>query len=414
MTKQTNDNYTVKTFKLKFTQADYAVNLVKRNGAMCPSMKYNRMYAAIADVLPSKGVFTTDGRQIVYAEGRFYENVEGAFRKIVEDAESVSPTVLSVTDGGENRLLILTETKSLLVGEKTTVVKIPYGKYACVCDERLFIANGNEIVYGEPFNYGKISVSDQIGGKIVVNGFGNICGLWSASNGVYVFLEKAIFLLTTSEDFSLKKLNVGGRTITDGTVRGYGDKAFFMSEGEVCVFDGKKIKTEDFGFNKECVKLGNEVSAKDGIYCVSCTVNDDGEKYVYCRDVDLQEEFITERVGFLFDYGGYAMEEYAYLPPVSRLCKLSSTRVYKESFRAGFVKRGLPGVGCKTITGVSANIEGDAYLDVTGDFGTTTFYVGKRSSGCKLRSRGFGFEFTDTNKFKRAEDLTISYTDEED
>lgn len=187
-----------------------------------------------------------------------------------------------------------------------------------------------------------------------------------------------------------------------------------MSEGEMCVFDGKKIKVENFGFNKTCVKLGQEVGVKDGIYCVSCSVNDDGKRYVYCRDVDSKEEFIIENVGVMFDYGGYALMVFSSPPAISYLCRLSSLRTYNESFKAGFVKRGLPGAGCKTVTGVSANIEGEAYLDVTGDFGTTTFYVGKRSSGCKLRSHGFGFEFTDTNKFKRAEDLTITYTDEED
>lgn len=217
MTKQTNENYAVKTYKLKFSQADYAVNLVNRNGEMCPSMKYNRTNAALVNVIPTKAFYTSDGRKIIYAEGCFYENVNGVFYKILEDAESVSPTVVSVTDAGEACLLILTETKSYLVGENTTLVRIPYGKYACVSDERLFIADDNEIVYGEPFNYSKISVSDQIGGKIVVNGFGKVCGLWSASVGVYVFFEKAIFLLTTSEDFSLKRLNVDGKTVTDGT-----------------------------------------------------------------------------------------------------------------------------------------------------------------------------------------------------
>ncbi len=130
-----------------------------------------------------------------------------------------------------------------------TSIKTPTADL-CYYKDRLFCAvKPHSLVYSAPLSPNDFTESIDDGGKIALpKGKGNIVALLPMKNALYLFYEYGIFVLDgagSPRDFAVREIGYGGGRIFGDSVGGCavgGEKAFFLAENGVYVFDGNKAE----------------------------------------------------------------------------------------------------------------------------------------------------------------------------
>ena len=183
----------------------------------------------------------------------------------------------------------------------------------CYYKDRLFCAvEPHSLAYSAPLFPNDFTESIDDGGKIALpKRKGNIVALLPMKNALYLFYEYGIFVLEgagSPRDFVVREIGYGGgRIFADsvGTCAVGGEKAFFLAENGVYVFDGNKAEKtcQNLPIKPVCEGQVCVHAEFDGKYYVSFLSQDNVRKAV-CVDGESGLGYFTfEAFGASVDEG---------------------------------------------------------------------------------------------------------------
>lgn len=294
------------------------------------------------------------------------------------------PIIESVVVEGQNKTLIVTKTEAYIDGQN---FNIPFGKYAQVYQGRIFTANQKTISFGAQFDFTTFSVSGLVGTFTVEQRDGEIKGIATLSDGLYIFCESAVYKLYPDEQtvFSLKRLDLLVANVKEGSVQSVGGKIYFYCNEILMAFNGSSVVETKVDLDKvNCFYV--EDTARCGVKYISCVTQNgtaDLKALVY-NALENSVEFCAEGAERVAD-GGYYCDANGKVYLIDSLNKTDEQALWQSK------KLDLWQAGKKTIVGVSlmSNCEVSVILEGQSAKRTLNFAGGRISLDTHCASTQF-------------------------
>ena len=149
-----------------------------------------------------RGYFVANKLFLLCSNGYLYSFDGSTFVKELE-CENKAPTLAEIKINGEEKTLVLTDSKAVVLGETNQVVSMPYGTSVCVYNGRIFVADKNTLYVGKQFDFVNFSV--QFGDYNFINidkNDGQILGIFNHEKALLIVCENAVYKLIISSDYS--------------------------------------------------------------------------------------------------------------------------------------------------------------------------------------------------------------------
>ncbi len=333
-------------------------------------------------------------------------DMEGV-KKISNSDYRACPTVMRITHGGQNKVLIVSNAGfAELVSEDGSVEKyfIPVGSSCAMYNGMLFIANANTLYFSTQYNFSDFTMSlDRAGVVKIKEEDGDILSIIVQNNKLVVFTQYAVYEFTAfgdRVDYTLKKVETDIPDVIYGTVKDCGKKIFFMSGTKICSYENGKINV--------CARLeskysyaGNLTAVFDGNYCVP--VHSNGKTYLYCVDVN------TEKMNCLINVYTSSVSDYGYTADTDGYIRKivdygHGTWEYDCAVMNFFTAKE------KVIHEISVFCDKKCTLNLIGDYGQKSYILKKGANALRvnLPSRSFKLNFSGEDE-NRITDLRIKY-----
>ncbi len=301
----------------------------------------------------------TDTQKILCYDGQNITTVMQGVKDI--------PIIESVVVEGQNKTLIVTKTEAYIDGQN---FNIPFGKYAQVYQGRIFTANEKTISFGAQFDFTTFSVSGLVGTFTVEQQDGEIKGIATLSDGLYIFCESAIYKLYPDEQtvFSLKRLDECVSNVKQGSVQSVGGKIYFYCDTKLMAFNGNSVVETIVDLDKVSSFYG-DCTACFGANHLSCLMQNGSTdvKLMMYNTLEKTLEFCAHNVQCVAD-GGY------YCDGEGKVFLLKSEeKTDKQAFWRS-KKLDLWQTGKKTIVGVSLVSNGEVTLLLEGQSAKRTLH----------------------------------------
>lgn len=203
---------------------------------------------SVGVVLENKRLYIYDELNGTPALKLMATNVD--FRRAVRVFDNVGDEKVLLCYNGKIYLYnALTGLKTVFLEESVTD--------ACFFNERLFLANGQALKFSAALDYENFKDSIDDGGVInLVSERGNIVGLKTVGEKMYIFLESGVMTLTSfgaARDFVVEDLLYKGGPIVPDSICVCGEKIAFLAEDGIFVFDGRRFEEYGRGLPISCL-----------------------------------------------------------------------------------------------------------------------------------------------------------------
>lgn len=264
--------------------------------------------------------------------------------------------------GGENGVWLYDETNGAVKTNAESASRI-----ICYYKERVFcVKKPFTLLYSAPTNPSDFSESIDGGGRLEMpSARGEIVALLPLKEKLYIFFEYGICALEgagSAKEFRVQEMAYHGSRIFGDSVGACFEKAFFLTETGLCVFDGKVVKNacENLAIKP---KITDQVCAQaqaDGNYYL---------RYVNEKGVEtgLVVDGMTEKGNRCFAMQGLSVckgEAVCYAN--GGLCKIQKGERAPAPFTSYFTAKNITfaSAGVKTLNSLRVFGFGNAYVDV--------------------------------------------------
>lgn len=310
--------------------------------------------------------------------------------------------VEEITINGKNETLMISGGGGY-VGTKS--FNIPYGKYSAIHGGRCFTADNNTVSFCAPFDFSEYSYSELSGAFNTQESDGEITGLCSMGEFLYVFCQRAVYKVSLNDNsiFVLTKLPVTVSQIEHGSVKSVGGKILFLSGKKVFAFDGNSVCVVDERMEQLNLSRINGASVCGEKYAINVTVDGNYAQYVL-NAVDNSVQIVSAVSSKCTD-GGYMVDDTG---------KLYKTLLSEGDILGGAFWQSKPlyfsSPYAKNLLEISFFLKGQASLKISGDTGISEFLLvdGVNIIRLNSKSRFFTLEFTSDDCFELKE-IAVKY-----
>lgn len=170
----------------------------------------------------------------------------GSYQPVNDTTISGKCNCLPVLVNGEEKAFIFNSSKGVVLGlEKQPEIVLQFAPYSEVCMGRIFQADSNKIYFSGKFDYLSNTHDLKVEYFIEVKSkYGEICGMASIDDQLFVFTKNTILKVVQDEmlDLKIEKLSIPVSTVMEKSIGKAGSYILFASNGELFKFDGKKVE----------------------------------------------------------------------------------------------------------------------------------------------------------------------------
>lgn len=272
--------------------------------------KYSRLQTQLSSPLIAKRVYFLDNGLYIYCTDLYVRKVEN--NTLVRSAKTfeTEPKGIVVNYNGNKKVLFVGEDNKELWQEPNEQIDVPYGKIIFLASNMLFVADGNKLTFGQPFNYSEFTSGYEQSGYFLTDiSDGEIVGLLSSQDKLYIFCQHSIICLShlgDKLDFNAKRLPVEYLNIKEKTFCAIGQEGFFISDNVLYKFFNNKIEKID---NSKLYNLNYSIflpaTNYKHIYILPITTQQGRMAYFY--DIDSKQEGFVSYF-FYFTNEGYILD----------------------------------------------------------------------------------------------------------
>ena len=352
----------------------------------------------------SQKAYFVNNRMFTYSSDKYiYEYKNYKFVKL-EYSES-APMLIPITFEGAEEILVVNSTESFILDKSQNRCNVPMGSYFAHYDDRLFIAEGDKLYFGDKFdattssmdlfNFGSISALYQSG---------KIMGLATYENDLIVFCQYAIYVLHISadNDFSFTKCNTFMLNIKEKSVAKVGSEIFFMSNKKLYAYKNGKVEFVNPFFEEYLSDSTQMAIAYNDYYAIPFTYNN--SKYLYMlnaitKDAHIVSNMTGDPIGgkYFFNKGTRGVHQLSEENPkvLEWISKTMDFGSYKN----------------KVVSEIYVHSTAYAWVYVYSDVGYRCFTIneGKNYIRTKLQGKNFYFSIVPSYKNMSIKDLQIKY-----
>ncbi len=201
----------------------------------------------------AQNVYYVSNRLFAYSSDTYiYEYLSNKFTKL-EICKS-QPYLVPVMIDGIEEILVVSNSESFILGKSQNKFTLPFGNYYTTYNNRLFIAKNRNIYFSDVFDANNLTMDISNSGYVSVsNQDGDIVGLENYDGNLYVFCQKAIYILHISLDnnFTFTKCNTCEIDIKPDSVVRVCDEFVFLSRKRICTFKNSKVEYLNLMFENE-------------------------------------------------------------------------------------------------------------------------------------------------------------------
>ena len=354
-------------------------------------------------------LFFVDNSLYLYGD-RKLSFVEGKRVILIDDKTFYyEPRMVSIKNNNEESHLIFDdEVAKFTVDGKS----FPFmgGESYVVVSDMLFNGYFNELYVMKDFNVDdeKQEYSHGFNFKVERKD-GNIFGLAEYDEGILILCKHKILKLSITKDpgdIVIEKVLTPYFTAKGNSFRTCGDKAVFVAEEGLCIYDRGKLTIVKLPNGVSYISSYNNCSNNGSLYVIPFKKNNEPYLLVY----DLSEKTFTEiksAATALSRNGAYFVGEDRY---VYQIVKGSITTGGSDDFDS--ITTHLNTCNDKLLSSIEVHAIGSATLSVLFDGGEKTFAVneGCNKLRCNLCSKQFTFTFKDKSQTFKVEKVKVNYT----
>lgn len=252
------------------------------------------------------------------SDSHVYKEENGVFSLFSQKTFDSAPNLLTVLVEGERRTLVYSDNASIVRGYGEVEVTLPQSQYSEVCNGVLFLASGNTINFGLPFNFETFSVDLNPTGVIKIEPeLGDILALISMETDLQIFCKHGVLSLSTfgqPKDYTLKHYSLPYLDIEPKSIRKIGNRIYFISQNKLCYLKNQTLESADLSLGGN-VKVIGDASTYKGYYLLP--VNAFGKNVLYVKNTNTDTEWYTHLPMALSQVGGLCVNE-----KTNKLCTL--------------------------------------------------------------------------------------------
>ncbi|MBR2871762.1 MAG: hypothetical protein IKB98_10410 [Clostridia bacterium] len=407
MTATTKTSLTKHVYKIDFENLmDKSNNLICDHNSLtlCKAFaKTGNFTADFADMVMN--VYKVEGRTFFYmSSNSVCEFKNKQTYNISKAAFNPAPELIGVPYKGERQVLAVSnKTVEILGIEKKTLTE-SYGKYLTICNNVLFCAKDNCLYFTAPMkDDGGIENVELKNFITLPPQSGNIKGLYTFGKKLYVVCQRHIYHLTVTGkplEYELKQESLLELNVLENTVLGNGDTFYFVSDKNLCEFNGKTLKKYDF--LEEEINSFEFCGIADGCYLIQYY---NQEQYLL-RGFDFSKSlpFYTYTMHCFSKYGGLGIDDTYSLALFQKQINAGHfVNYYSKKFNMESGKR-------KRIIEIEGFSAGSIKLYIKGDFGLESVFIeGATTQKLNVISKDFLVYFSCVTGMLPLTDLKVKY-----
>lgn len=333
------------------------------------------------------------GRRLFYCtDKKVYEQTAYGVLQLSDAIFTAAPDIIEITFGGEKKLLLVSDDKSVIEGKDVTERNVPRGDCYAVYKGMLFSAKGRTLRFSAPFDFTEFSVGLKLGGYFETDeASGEIVYMCELDGRLCLLCKNGLVFISADgerTDYSAEKAYTGYIDALKNSGVKIGEQLYFVSDGMLARY-GKTLKL--YTLPKEAhISSAETARTVNGFYLLPFS---DGAGRLLCaRSGDEAHAFVADA------QSGISASGAAYL--CENGCRINDAKnaLYKVSLDEKtcihYVKTDLDKCALKRVVGICVHNANGATLNVKGDFGEKTFTIGKecKRTFCDLSS--YLYEFT--------------------
>ena len=337
-------------------------------------------------------------------DGSLYESRTSRV-DFVGEIYNIDASMLEINVNGESDILVARDEDVYTLNGYADFDNFPRSNAILYHDGRYFIANHNKVYITGLYDILNANSNFNIVAQLWFNDSGKILGFCPRSDEIIAVCEHAVYKITTSNDVSYYKaqeLNLDKIDALDRTFAFDNGSCVFINDKKLAKLTGDKLVEKDTILDGLTYKLFGVAEYVDGRYYFPILINSK-KRYLFVYDFTNDTQTLVSLKDNGFAWGNMVVQDGAiYTLANNTLCK--NTR--------NLILNAIDFDDCnhKTLSGISCEIDGDATLKISGDFGEKTYslYTGHNSLVLNLSSRSFIIELISSNALT-IKDFALEY-----
>lgn len=310
-----------------------------------------------------------------------------------------------ISISGEKRVLFCGDFDAFSDNGKT-FSKLPRVEVSTFFGGRYFLSDKTALYYTALFDFAKNSTNLNIEGKIWFDDdSGQVLGLYSEDNGVYVFCEHAIYFISEASnglDFKLDKLEIAGIDLLEVSFAADGENCIFINKGKINLFKNGKVFERESILDGKTFEIQGDPTLEKGKYFLPLRLFGQ-KKYIYIYDIVEEKESLFELPNESIAKGKFYLYN-------GQLNFVSEELENSDEKRCVLASIDFNDCKVKTLSGINIISASDCNLEVSGDFGVKSYSLssGYNALLTNLKSRTFTLEFVSPD-YLGVKSLSLEY-----
>ncbi|MBE5753716.1 MAG: hypothetical protein E7340_00065 [Clostridiales bacterium] len=324
---------------------------------------------------------------------------------LVGEIYNMDASILEINVNGQSDILVARNENVYTLNGYGDFKNFPRSNAILFHNGRYFIANYNKVYITGLYDILNSNSNFNIVAQLALNNSGKILGFCPRGDEIIAVCENAIYKITTSDDvayYKAEELNIDKIVAIDRTFAFDNGSCVFLNDQKLAKLTGDKLVEKNTILDVITYKFFGIGEYIDGRYYLPIMINSK-DRYLFVYDFANGAQTLVSLKENGFAWGNMVVQDGA-------IYTLANNTLCQNERNLTLSAIDFDDCDYKTLSGVSCEIDGDATLKISGDFGVKTYslYTGRNSLVINLSSRAFVVELTSSNPLK-IKDFALEY-----